>query len=132
VTHTRADGFHRLAHHALFDGPVDARAEYIRVDDHFGMGGTLANLREYLLASGANVLGATTLTASRGNAILALSQATRSELTARHGQNLERYLNSAFGFGGDCLTAPEAGYLNRTSDVDVIRARIAAAKSPDR
>jgi hypothetical protein len=131
VSHTRADGFHRLAHQPLFGGSIDPHADYVLVDDHFGMGGTLANLRGFVLAAGAKVIGSTTLTASRGNAILALSPVTQSELAVRHGQDLESYLRSEFDFGFECLTEPEAGYLNRVSTVDAIRTRIAAAKSAD-
>jgi hypothetical protein len=112
----------------LFDGQIAPGAEYFLVDDHFGMGGTLANLRGYVEASGARVTGATTLTASRGNDILALSAATRAELAARYEQGLESYLQTEFGFGADCLTEPEAGYLGRAQTLDAIRGRIFAAK----
>ncbi len=47
VGHTGADGYHRLANPALFDGEVRAGARYLLVDDFVGQGGTLANLRGY-------------------------------------------------------------------------------------
>lgn len=44
VGHTGADGFHRLANQALFEGTVTPGARYVVVDDFVGQGGTLANL----------------------------------------------------------------------------------------
>ncbi len=48
VGHTRARAFQRLVTPAMFDGEVEFGAEYILVDDHIGLGGTLANLRGYV------------------------------------------------------------------------------------
>jgi hypothetical protein len=42
VGHTCADGFHRLANQALFEGVVARGARYLIVDDFVGQGGTLA------------------------------------------------------------------------------------------
>lgn len=57
VTHTKADGYHRLAFPAVFDGVVRA-ADYLLVDDFVGQGGTLANLRGHVEVQGGRVMGA--------------------------------------------------------------------------
>jgi hypothetical protein len=45
VGHTRARSFNRLVTPAAFEGRVQADADYVLVDDHVGLGGTLANLK---------------------------------------------------------------------------------------
>lgn len=65
VGHTRAPSFQRLATPATFGGTVLAGATYVLVDDHVGLGGTMANLRGYVESQGGRVIGMTTLTESR-------------------------------------------------------------------
>jgi hypothetical protein len=54
VTHTKADGYHRLAFPAVFEGALKEE-EYILVDDFVGQGGTLANLRGHVEFHGGRV-----------------------------------------------------------------------------
>ncbi|MDX2223908.1 MAG: hypothetical protein SFV21_14255 [Rhodospirillaceae bacterium] len=129
VSHTRADGFGRIARQATFTGRVAPGAQYIVVDDHFGMGGTIANLRGFVMSRGATVGLATTLTASRANDIIAIQRITLETLVDKFGSGLDEYLEEKFGFGVKCLTEPEAGYLARATSLDQIRARIASAES---
>lgn len=65
VGHTRASGFHRLAFQPTFAGDVQPGGRYVLIDDHVGLGGTLANLRGYIESEGGQVILATTLSASR-------------------------------------------------------------------
>ncbi len=127
VGHTRASGFHRLAFQPLFDGLVVPEIEYMLVDDHVGLGGTLANLRGYVESCGGRVILATTLSASRNSKMLALRQETLHYLREKHGQPLEEEFLSRFNFGLDALTEAEAGYLLRSPSVDGIRDRLAEA-----
>ncbi|MDP8983706.1 MAG: phosphoribosyltransferase [Pseudomonadota bacterium] len=62
VGHTKASGFHRLAHQAQFFGEVISGQFYVVVDDFVGQGGTLANLIGFIHSRGGSVLGATVLT----------------------------------------------------------------------
>ena len=62
VSHTKADGFSRLAKQAAFEGSIDANQTYFMVDDFIGQGGTLANLRGWIMHCGGLVCGATVLT----------------------------------------------------------------------
>jgi hypothetical protein len=128
VGHTRATGFHRLAFQPTFDGDVEPHGAYLLVDDHVGLGGTLANLRGHIEGLGGRVLMATTLSASRNSEVLALRARTLQALREKHGEPLNTYWRDDFGFGVDLLTEAEAGYLRRTPSLDAIRAGVAKAR----
>lgn len=127
VGHTRASGFHRLTFQPTFAGAVQPGRLYLLVDDHVGLGGTLANLRGHVESEGGRVVLTTTLSASRRSEILALRPETLQALREKHGEPLERSWRERFGFGLDALTEAEAGYLLRTPSVDAIRDRMAEA-----
>jgi hypothetical protein len=75
VGHTRAKAFQRLVTPPTFDGHVVSGANYLLVDDHVGLGGTLANLRGYVELNGGHVIGMTALTEScEGRAFLYVQQ----------------------------------------------------------
>lgn len=125
VAHTGSDGFGRLSRQPTFDGEVVPGQEYLVVDDFVGMGGTLANLKGYIEASGGIVIGATVLTGKPYSAKLALDRNTLKELRKKHGQELEDWWQKRFGHTFDSLTQSEARYLLKTEDADRIRNRIA-------
>lgn len=125
VGHTRSSGWHRLAHQALFDGSVASGARYVLVDDFVGQGGTLANLRGYIMKKGGAVDGFLSLTGQSRSAKIGLQPETLVELRNKHAI-LEAWWRNQFGFGFDSLTESEAIYLLRV-DADTIRNRLAAA-----
>jgi hypothetical protein len=127
VGHTRAPAFQRLVTPATFEGQVQADANYVLVDDHVGLGGTLANLRGYVEARGGTVVAITTLTESRDASIISLQPATRNVLWHRHGQALDDLWQSQFGYGIDCLTEVEAINLCRQHSVAGIEDFLAQA-----
>lgn len=127
VGHTRAPSFQRLVTPAEFDGPVEAGRSYILIDDHVGLGGTLANLRGYIAARGGKVIGMTTLTESRDARTICLQEATRAMLWDKHGQALDHLWQSQFGYGIDCLTDIEAQNLCRQPSVAAIEDFLAQA-----
>ncbi|MFT8795198.1 MAG: phosphoribosyltransferase [Acetobacter orientalis] len=59
----RVDAMSRLGLPPLFDGEIEAGADYILVDDVFTTGGTLACLRGYVHRHGGNVIVCSTLAA---------------------------------------------------------------------
>jgi hypothetical protein len=128
VRHTRARGFHRLAFAPTFAGQVTEGRACLLVDDHVGLGGTLASLRAHIESHGGRVLLTTTLSASRGSEVLALRRETLQDLRRKHGDALERDWEEEFGYGLDALTEAEAGYLFRQPSLDAIRARLARAR----
>lgn len=97
------------------------------MDDFIGQGGTLANLRGWLLENGGRVVGATVLTGKSYSAKLRLDPNQIDELEKKHGQELREWWRSHFGFDYDCLTSSEARYLIRTPSADRVRDRIIAA-----
>jgi hypothetical protein len=127
VGHTKADGFHRLAHQALFFGDVNPGQHYFLVDDFVGQGGTLANLIGFIHSRGGTVLGATVLTGKPYSVKLAPDHASIQALRNKHGQDFEDWWQEQFGFGFDRLTRSEARYLERTTNAQTIRDRLAAA-----
>lgn len=127
VGHTRAPAFQRLVTPAEFEGPVVADAQYVLVDDHVGLGGTLANLRGYIEARGGRVIAMTTLTESRDARQISLSQATRDALWEKHGEDLDDLWQAQFGHGIDCLTEVEALNLCRQPSVAAIEDFLAQA-----
>ena len=97
------------------------------MDDHVGLGGTLANLRGYVEARGGEVIAITTLTESRDARIISLQPTTRNVLWQRHGQALDDLWQSQFGYGIDCLTEVEALNLCRQHSVAAIENFLAQA-----
>lgn len=127
VGHTRARTFQRLVTPASFDGPVRRDSNYVLVDDHVGLGGTLANLRGYVEAQGGRVIAMTTLTESREARRISLRPETLAMLRARHGEALDAFRKAQFGYGIDCLTEVEAQNLCRQQSVAAIEDFLAQA-----
>ena len=127
VGHTRAPAFQRLVTPAMFDGPVQSGACYVLVDDHVGLGGTLANLRGYVEAHGGSVIAITTLTESRDARRISLRPETRAVLWRKHGDELDILWKTQFGHGIDCLTEVEALQLCRQQSVAEIENFLAKA-----
>jgi hypothetical protein len=127
VGHTRAPAFQRIVTPAAFDGPVQAQANYVLIDDHVGLGGTLANLRGYVEARGGTVIAITTLTESRDARSISLRPDTRNVLWERHGQTLNDFWKGQFGYGIDCLTEIEALNLCRQQSIASIEDFLAQA-----
>ena len=127
VGHTRAKSFNRFVTPATFEGRAVSGGHYVLVDDHVGLGGTLANLKGYLETSGGIVIAMTTLTESRDGRQIALREESLSVLRSQYGQPLEAYWNTEFGHGLDCLTDVEARILGREPSLDAITDRLAQA-----
>ena len=125
VGHTRAKAFNRLVTPATFVGPVESGGRYVLVDDHVGLGGTLANLKGHIETHGCRVVAMTTLTESRDGRQIALRHETLDMLRKRHGERLETLWRDQLGHGLDCLTNVEGGILCRELSVDAIRDRMA-------
>jgi hypothetical protein len=104
VGHTRAPAFQRLVTPPTFDGSMETGANYLLVDDHVGLGGTLANLRGHVESRGGHVIAITTLTESRSARTISLQRATRDVLWQRYGEELDDLWQRHFGYGIDCLT----------------------------
>jgi hypothetical protein len=109
VGHTRAHAFNPLVTPAAFEGRVRKGADYVLVDDHVGVGGTLANLKGFLETNGGRVVGMTTLTESRDARQIAL----RPEVLGMLKRNMAK--NSKISGNGSSATASSA---SRTSKAE--------------
>ncbi|TAL32834.1 MAG: hypothetical protein EPN98_12905 [Phenylobacterium sp.] len=127
VGHTRAPAFNRLVTPATFEGVVQPGAQYVLVDDHVGIGGTLANLKGYVEQNGGHVLAMTTLTQSRDAHQIALRPETLAVLREKHGEALEQFWQEQLGHGLECLTDVEGQILGREPSLDAIQGRLAQA-----
>ena len=64
--HTGSDKISRFVRRARYDGEVVSGREYIIIDDHVTMGGTLRDLKDYIESKGGKVVAVSTITASAG------------------------------------------------------------------
>jgi len=127
VGHTRAPAFNRLVTPATFEGEVQPGARYVLVDDHVGVGGTLANLKGYIETHGGHVVAMTTLTQSRDAHQIALRPETLAVLREKHDEALEQFWQEQLGHGIDCLTDVEGQILGREPTLAAIQGRLAQA-----
>lgn len=125
---TGQGAYHRLAYSPGFDGPVQQGQSYLIVDDTLTMGGTLASLRGFIENKGGRVVRAAVLTAHEGALSIPVTEKMLRRVRAKHGEALEQYWQSEFGYGLDQTTQGEAGHLRAAPDVDAIRDRIAEAR----
>lgn len=119
----------RLRQKVEFDGEVRKGYNYIIADDVFTMGGTLADLKDYIESNGGNVVSATTLAMSKGNR-LAPNELEIHAMEVKFGRdNLEQLLREeGIAETLESLTAPEARYILKFRDVDSLRDRISQEK----
>ena len=124
VYHTGADPMERMAARAHFLGQVHPGGNYVLVDDVTNMGGTLAELNNYIEAGGGKV-----------NDVLVLVNAGRDPKLVPEAKFVrlikERFddtFTQVLGIEPDALTANEASYLVGFKSVDAIRNRLAEAR----
>lgn len=128
VFHTGADPMERLRLRPSFEGAVKQGAGYVLVDDVSSMGGTLAELANYLLLNGARVLGTILLVNAGRSKEFRPANKHIQLLEERFGDEIK----NIFGIHTRALTANEAGYLVGFRTVDEIRNRCAKAEKETR
>lgn len=124
VYHTGADPMERMAARAQFEGRVIPGAEYVLVDDVTTLGGTLAELNNYIHSFGGVVKDVVVLVnAGRDLALVPVK---------KHVQLIkERFddeFTKTFGIEPAALTANEAKYLVGFESIDILRNRLATAE----
>lgn len=124
VYHTGADPMERMAARAQFSGQVVPGGKYVLVDDVTNLGGTLAELSNYIQLYGGVVEGVLVLVnAGRNPALVPDAKFIRLIKERFHDDFRE-----IFGIEPDALTANEAKYLADFRSVDAIRNRLAKAR----
>jgi len=124
VFHTGADPMERMSLKPEFEGEVSQCAHYVLVDDVTNMGGTLAELANYVLSLG-GIVAAVVVLVNAGR--VKKFQPTRMVITKLK-KRCENEIEEIFGIIPDALTANEANYLIGFKSADEIRNRLAKAR----
>lgn len=124
VFHTGADAMERIAARAQFQGAVVPGAKYVLVDDVVSLGGTLAELANYIQASEGVVHDALVLVNAGRDKALVPRKGFVKLLQERFGHEFTEIL----GIQQAALTANEANYLVGFTTADAIRNRLASAR----
>ena len=124
VYHTGADPMERMCLRAEFKGNVTPGARYVLVDDVTNMGGTLAELANYLQYAGGIVVAVIVLVnAGRDKRFHPANKIIR-EIEKRYPHDIEKI----FSIVPNALTANEASYLIGFRSADEIRNRFVKAR----
>jgi hypothetical protein len=124
VYHTGADAMERMAARAQFVGTVQPGERYVLVDDVTSLGGTLAELANYIQHGGGKIKDVVVLVNAGRNPALVPQPKNVQLLKRRFGDEIF----NIFGIKPEALTANEAQYLVGFRSVDEIRNRLAAAR----
>lgn len=124
VFHTGADPMERLCLRAQFEGTVIPQQPYVLVDDVINMGGTLAELADFIQQANGEVLGVIALVNAGREKRLVPSGRTLRQLETRYPYEIR----TIFGIEPHALTANEANYLVGFRTADEIRNRLAKAR----
>jgi len=109
VNHTGANALDRLRNQPVFGGTVP-NGRCLICDDVVTFGASVANLRGFLVSSGAEVVAATAIGAAFGSTKLAPERSLIDNLRERYDRELETQ-TATLVFGCECLTAREAYFL---------------------
>ena len=124
VYHTGADPMERMAARAQFVGRVVPGAQYVLVDDVTSLGGTLAELSNYIQFYGGSVKGVVVLVNAGRNPELV----PKAKFVQLIKERFDDEFIEVFGIEPGALTANEAQYLAGFRSVDAIRNRLVAAE----
>jgi hypothetical protein len=114
----------RLIAPSEFTGTVEIGAQYVLVDDVSTMGWTLADLANYVLMNGGQVVGSVVLVNAARSGKVIPAPKTVELLERRFGDEIR----TTFGIEPTALTREEAQYLIGFRTADELRNRAAAAK----
>ena len=124
VFHTGADPMERMGLRAQFEGNVVPLGQYVLVDDVCSLGGTLAELANYIQLKGGQIAQIFVLVnAGRTSKFKPEAKIIRL-LEKRYGHEI----TEIFGIEPAALTANEASYLVGFRTADEIRNRLAKAR----
>lgn len=129
--HTGADPMERMVSRAVFCGHIEPGKKYVLVDDVVTMGGTLADLSNFIVQRGGEVVGVSLLANSSRDGIVpnAGDNKIYRLLKERDDGSFGHAIEREFGVAIDALTRDEARYLIGFRDVAELRNRAAAARA---
>lgn len=124
VFHTGADPMERLISRPSFEGQVQQDGQYFLVDDVTSMGGTLAELNNFIRIHGGHVVGTLVLVNAGRTKDFIASKKTLRLLEERYHDDIKQL----FGIHIPALTANETNYLIGFRTLDEIRNRCLKAE----
>ena len=124
VFHTGADPMERMGLRAKFEGHVVPFGQYVLVDDVCSLGGTLAELANYIQLNGGQIAQIFVLVNAGRSSKFKPEAKTIRLLEKRYGHEI----TEIFGIDPAALTANEASYLVGFRTADEIRNRLAKAR----
>lgn len=124
VFHTGADPMEPMCLRPSFEGEVVPGKSYVLVDDVTTMGGTLAELANYILINGGAVAGTIVLCNAGTSTGFSPPKKTLRLLKERFGDEIK----DIFGIRTEALAANEANYLVGFRSADEIRNRLVKAE----
>lgn len=121
----KLNGWVRIAHRSTFYGEIDKKTPYVIVDDVITLGGTLADLRSFIIEKGGRVIGMSTIASNDGNDVrIRLDTDTQTKLEKSYGSDLAKFCHEHLGFDHRGFTNPEAGRLLSCSGYVDLRKKI--------
>lgn len=125
-----SDFWPRLAHSSEFYGEITPGRHYVLVDDILTLGGTLADLRGFVIANGGHVVAMSTLAHRSGVDVqISLAEKTRFGLLSAYRGALDEFCAQELGYGQDCLTEFEGRRLQRFASLDAVRDGLNGARN---
>jgi len=124
VFHTGADPMERMATRAEFEGLVEPGKKHVLVDDVTTMGGTLAELADYIQNQDGTIAGVLVLVNAGRSKELRPQPKIIKQIENRNELEIENILHIRPG----ALTANEANYLIGFRSADEIRNRLSKAR----
>jgi len=129
--HTGADPMERMISRAVFCGHIQPGEKYVPVDDVATMGGTLADLSNFIRQNGGEVVGISLLANSSRDGIVSNAGDAKiyKLLKEREDGAFGHAIEQEFDVSIEALTRDEARYLIGFRDVAELRNRAAAARA---
>ena len=121
----RTDAWTRIANSSSFYGEIDKGNPYVIVDDVITLGGTLADLRSFILGKGGSVIGMSAIASRSGHDTpIHLGQELQTQLENFYGRDLENFCKELLGYGHTCLTRSEGAKFLGCSGYVELRKKI--------
>ncbi|WLP54083.1 phosphoribosyltransferase [Agrobacterium fabrum] len=121
----KSNGWVRIAHRSQFYGEIDKGAPYVIVDDVMTLGGTLADLRSFILSKGGDVIGMSTIASKDGiDTPIHLGAEMQEKLEKCYGKDFAEFCDDLLGHDHTCLTRPEASRILDCASHVVLRKKV--------
>lgn len=108
----KSRGWVRIAHRSTFYGEIDKKTPYVIVDDVITLGGTLADLRSFILGKGGRVIGMSTIASNEGNDVqIRLDPRNQEKLEKFYGSDFAKFCHELLDVDYRGFTDPEAARI---------------------